>query len=331
MSRPEHWRYSKRFESGERCCPTVIVRQYQTTPIRSPGATELPELPEVEVTRRAIEPLLVRRRICDVQTTGDSYLFITPPAALRRALTQRTVEQLHRRGKYLIAELDDESRLVLHLGMTGQLFSEAAASPRLLSSTARAALSPEQQRHFHPDAHTHLRLAFADGGPRVFLRDIRKFGKLLWLAAGERHPRLDRLGVDALKIDAETLFNASRKRTVAIKSLLLDQAVLAGMGNIYVDEALFLSGVRPTRRARRITRQECGRLAGNIVRVLSRSIETGGASIRDYVNPDGSDGGYQFERWVYARTGEACDQCGTTIRRIVVGQRGTHYCGSCQK
>jgi formamidopyrimidine-DNA glycosylase len=300
-------------------------------PDTNPGDDPLPELPEVEVTRRAIEPLLVQRRICEVETTRNNYLFITPPAALRRALTGRTVERLRRRGKYLIAELDDQSRLVVHLGMTGQLFSEAAVSPRLLSSTARAALTPTQQRRFIPDAHTHLRLAFADGGARVFLRDVRKFGKLLWLAAGEPHARLDRLGVDALEIDAQTLFAASRKRTVAIKSLLLDQAVLAGMGNIYVDEALFLSGIRPTRRARRITRQECDRLAANIVRVLSRSIETGGASIRDYVNPDGSDGGYQFERWVYARTGEACDQCGTTIRRIVVGQRGTHYCRSCQK
>lgn len=316
---------------GVRECASVIANRDRTAPKRSPGVIELPELPEVEVTRRTIEPLLVRRRIREVQTTGDSYLFITPPAVLRRALTHRTVERLRRRGKYLIAELDDGSRFVLHLGMTGQLFSETAASPRLLSSAARASLSPEQQRCFHPDAHTHLCLVFDDGGPRVFLRDVRKFGKLLWLAAGEAHPRLDRLGVDALEIDAETLFAASRKRTVAIKNLLLDQAVLAGMGNIYVDEALFLSGIRPTRRARRITRQECDRLAGYIVSVLLRSIETGGASIRDYVIPDGNDGGYQFERWVYARTGEPCDRCGTTIRRIVVGQRGTHYCRSCQK
>jgi len=291
----------------------------------------LPELPEVEVTRRTIEPLLVKRRISAVRTTGNSYLFITPPAVLRRALVDRSIDALQRRGKYLIAELDDRSRLVLHLGMTGQLFSETAASPRLLSSTARSSLTPEQQRAFRPDPHTHLQLAFSDGGPRVFLRDVRKFGKLLWLPAGAPHPRLDRLGVDALEIDAQTLFAASRKRTATIKSLLLDQAVLAGMGNIYVDEALFLSGVRPTRRAGRITRRECEQLARHIVRVLSRSIETGGASIRDYVVPDGSDGGYQFERWVYARGGEPCDRCGTEIRRIVVGQRGTHYCRNCQK
>jgi formamidopyrimidine-DNA glycosylase len=103
------------------------------------------------------------------------------------------------------------------------------------------------------------------------------------------------------------------------------------MGNIYADEALFLTGVRPRRAAGRVTRRECDRLARTIRQVLDRSIETGGASIRDYVAPDGSDGGYQFECWVYARKGEPCRRCGEAIRRIVVGQRSTHYCPSCQK
>jgi formamidopyrimidine-DNA glycosylase len=176
-----------------------------------------------------------------------------------------------------------------------------------------------------------LRICFEDAGPEVLLRDVRKFGKLMWLRAGEKHPRLDRLGVDALEITGEPLFAAGRKRKVAIKNLLLDQSVLAGVGNIYADEALFLTGVRPTRAAGRVTRSECERLAQTIRQVLGRSIETGGASIRDYVTPDGSDGGYQFERWVYARKGEPCDRCGEAIRRIVLGQRSTHYCPSCQK
>jgi formamidopyrimidine-DNA glycosylase len=291
----------------------------------------VPELPEVEVTRRRIEPLLVGRRIRKVHTTEPSYLFITPPNQLRRSLAGRTVGTLARRGKYLIAQLDDGSRFVIHLGMTGQLFSESAVSPRLMSSTARSALSPEAQQRFRPDAHTHLRICFEDAGPEVLLRDVRKFGKLMWLRAGEEHPRLDRLGIDALEISGEVLFAAGRKRKTAIKNLLLDQSVLAGMGNIYADEALFLTGVRPTRKAGRVTRRECDRLAQTIRQVLGRSIETGGASIRDYVTPDGSDGGYQFERWVYARKGEPCGQCGEAIRRIVLGQRGTHYCPSCQK
>lgn len=291
----------------------------------------MPELPEVEVTRRQIEPLLVGRRIREVHTGAPSYLFLTPPGRLRRSLLGRTVAALARRGKYLVAQLDDDSRLVVHLGMTGQLFSESAASPRLMSSTARAALAPEAQRGFRPDAHTHLRIGFDDAGPEVLLRDVRKFGKLMWLRAGEAHPRLDRLGIDALEVTGVALFDAGRKRKLAIKNLLLDQSVLAGMGNIYADEALFLTGIRPRRAAHRVTRRECERLAGTIRQVLARSIETGGSSIRDYVTPDGSDGGYQFERWVYARAGEPCERCGAAIRRIVLGQRSSHYCPSCQK
>jgi formamidopyrimidine-DNA glycosylase len=291
----------------------------------------LPELPEVEVTRQRIAPLLVGRRIRAVRTTGDSYLFMTPPARLRKQLAGRRVTTLGRRGKYLLADLDDGARLVVHLGMTGQLFSGAATSPRLLSATANSALTPDQQTRFAPDSHTHLRLCFDDDGPQVMLRDVRKFGKVLLLAPGELHVRLDRLGVDALDATGEILFAASRKRSTAIKTLLLDQSVLAGVGNIYADEALFLGRVRPTRRAGRVTRRECEGIAREIRRVLARSIETGGSSIRDYVTPDGSDGGYQFERWVYGRTGEPCDECGTKIRRSVVGQRGTHFCPSCQK
>jgi formamidopyrimidine-DNA glycosylase len=290
----------------------------------------MPELPEVEVTRRRIAPLLVGRRIRQVRTTRDSYLFLTRTARLRRGLAGRRVEVLSRRGKYLVAELDGGSRLVIHLGMTGQLFAAGAASVRLLSATARAALAPEAQVGFRPDAHTHLRLLFHDAGPEVFLRDVRKLGKVLLLGAGASHPRLDRLGPDALTASGEALFGASRGRSVATKSLLLDQAVLTGVGNIYADEALHRTGVRPTRQAGRLTRRECERLAAEIRSVLERSIQTGGSSIRDYVAPDGEDGSFQHERRVYARQGEPCFACGTKIRRIVVGQRGTHYCPTCQ-
>ena len=291
----------------------------------------MPELPEVEVTRRAIAPLLVGRRIQRVRTTRDSYFFLTRPARLRRALAGRTVTSLARRGKYLVGALDDGSRLVVHLGMTGQLFAAGANSLRLLSAARRAALAPEDQIRFRPDAHTHLRLAFVDGGAEVFLRDVRKFGKVLLLRDGEPHPRLDRLGVDALAVNGALLFEATRGREVAIKSALLDQALIAGVGNIYADEALFLAGVRPARRAGRVTRRECDALAEALLRVLRRSIETGGSSISDYVAPDGSDGAYQDERRVYAREGEQCLACGTKIRRSVLGQRSSHWCPSCQR
>jgi formamidopyrimidine-DNA glycosylase len=290
----------------------------------------MPELPEVEVTRRRIEPVLVGRRIRRVQTTGDSYLFLTRPARLRRALAGRRVEALARHGKYLLADLDDGSRLVLHLGMTGQLFASGTSSVRLLSATARAALAPEEQRCFVPDPHTHLRLCFEEG-PDVYLRDVRKFGKVLLLGPRETHARLGRLGVDALEVTGAALFTATRGRRVAIKSLLLDQSVIAGVGNIYADEALFRAGVRPRRPAGRVTRRECDALAAAIRAVLERSIETGGSSIRDYVAPDGSDGAYQDERCVYARAGEPCRRCGRAIRRVVLGQRSSHYCPGCQR
>lgn len=291
----------------------------------------MPELPEVEVTRRRIAPYLVGRRLRRIRTTRPSYFFATPPARLRRALAGRAVAALDRRGKYLLAGLDDGSCLVLHLGMTGQLFAAGASSLRLLSATARAALAPEEQRDFRPDAHTHLRFEFEDEGPAVFFRDVRKFGKVLWLAPGEEHPRLARLGTDALAVEGEALFAASRGRKTAIKTLLLDQSLLAGVGNIYADEALAWAGVRPGRAAGRLARRECEAVAAALRRVLERSIETGGSSISDYVAPDGSDGAYQSERRVYARAGEPCAQCGTPIRRVVLGQRGTHYCPRCQK
>jgi len=291
----------------------------------------MPELPEVETTRRRIAPLLVGRTIDAVQTTAPSYFFLTPPAALRTALGGRRVQGLARQGKYLVANFDDESRLLLHLGMTGQLFSSAVTSPRLLRVSERGILAPEAQQRFTPDEHTHLRLHFRDTGPEVFLRDARKFGKVLWLPKGARSERLDRLGIDALEATGEALFAASRGRSVAVKNLLLDQSVLAGVGNIYADEALFGAGVRPTRRAGRVTRAEYDRIADALCRVLLRSIETGGSSISDYIAPDGVDGAYQDERRVYARTGEACHACGTAVKRIVLGQRSAHYCPSCQR
>lgn len=290
----------------------------------------MPELPEVETTRERIRPALVGRRIESVCTTAASYFFVTPPARLRRRLVGRTALDLTRSGKYLVATLDDASRLVLHLGMTGQLFAEGAASVRLLSAAARASLRPDEPRTFAPDVHTHLRIAFDDGGPAVLFRDVRKFGKVLLLAPGEKTPRLDRLGIDALHATGADLFAAARRRRVPIKTLLLDQSVIAGVGNIYADEALFLAGLRPTRSVQRVTHRECDDLTSALQQVLRRSIETGGSSISDFVAPDGRDGRYQDERHVYAREGEPCRRCRSRIRRIVVGQRSAHYCPRCQ-
>ncbi len=159
---------------------------------------------------------------------------------------------------------------------------------------------------------------------------MRKFGKVLLLEPGEKTARLERLGVDVLRATGGDLFAAARGRRTACKNLLLDQSVIAGAGNIYADEALFLAGVRPRRAAHRLTRRQCEALVRALQQVVKRSIETGGSSISDYVGPDGRDGTYQDERRVYARTGEPCRDCGAAIRRIVIGQRSAHYCPRCQ-
>jgi formamidopyrimidine-DNA glycosylase len=285
----------------------------------------MPELPEVEVTRRLLRPKVVGRRIASVVCGPPSYFFLTPPKRLERSLVGEPVTALERQGKYLLMGLGEGRRLLLHLGMTGQLFIAGARSPRLVRRIERDAPAAA------PDPHTHLVLEFEDGEPGLRFRDVRKFGKVRLLAPGESDSRLEKLGRDALSVDGELLFEASRRRKVPIKTLLLDQGVLAGVGNIYADEALFLAGVRPTRPAHRVTREQCARLAQHVRAVLERSIETGGSSISDFIAPDGKDGQFQNERQVYAREGEACGMCRTPIVRIVIGARSSHYCPSCQR
>jgi formamidopyrimidine-DNA glycosylase len=286
----------------------------------------MPELPEVEVTRRLLAPHVVGRRIESVRCGPPSYFFLTPPRRLAASLPGNEITALERRGKYLLMGLSDGRRLLLHLGMTGQLFMAGAVSPRLMSLANHAASATGE-----PDRHTHLELEFADGPPGLRFRDVRKFGKVRLLAPGQGDARLDKLGVDALSADGDRLFELARKRSVPVKTLLLDQGVLAGVGNIYADEALFMSGIRPTRVARRVTRKEYLLLADNVQRVLRRSIETGGSSISDFIAPDGKDGQFQNERKVYAREGEACATCSTPIVRKLIGQRSSHYCPSCQR
>jgi formamidopyrimidine-DNA glycosylase len=291
----------------------------------------MPELPEVEVTRRRIGKLLVGREIARLVTTKPSYFFLTSPRKLQAELVGRTVVKLERHGKYLLARLDGGATVLLHLGMTGQLFGEGAKSLRLLRALDRGAKGTNEPRGFTPDQHTHLQLEFADGGPRVFFRDTRKFGKVLFVPPGKSDARLDRLGVDALEANGQHLFEAARARKIPIKSLLLDQGVVAGIGNIYADEALFMARVSPRRVAGRVDVQACAAIIAAAQQVMRRSIQTGGSSISDYVNPDGSDGGYQNERRVYGREDEPCPRCRTPIVRVVIATRSSHFCPTCQK
>ncbi|MFO7180102.1 MAG: bifunctional DNA-formamidopyrimidine glycosylase/DNA-(apurinic or apyrimidinic site) lyase [Pseudomonadota bacterium] len=291
----------------------------------------MPELPEVEVTRRQIERVLVGRTVADVRTTAPSYFFLTPPRELRARLLGRRVTRLERHGKYLIGHLDDGSRLLLHLGMTGQLVA-APAEPTRPAPARRA--GPRSERRavaFVGDQHTHLVLSFREPGPRLCFRDVRKFGKVAWIPKGAVSERLDKLGPDALRVTGKELFDATRSRSVPIKTVLLDQSVLAGVGNIYADEALFVAKIRSTRPANALSQRESDALVAALRKVLRRSIATGGSTISDFVRPDGSDGGYQDHHLVYGRAGEPCPRCGTPIRRVVLGGRSTHYCPHCQK
>ena len=240
-------------------------------------------------------------------------------------------ERLERAGKYLLLHLSSEDRLLLHLGMTGQIFTNTAHSPRLLRKTATATVPPEKQPSFKPDAHTHLQFEFVDGAPAIYFRDVRKFGKVKLLAPKESDARLDKLGIDALLATGEYLYKKTRTRKAPIKSVLLDQTVLAGVGNIYADESLFAAKVAPKKAAKQLSKTHCDAVAAEIRKVLQRSIETGGSSISDYIAPDGADGGFQDERQVYARTDSPCYRCNTPIARTTIAQRSTHYCPRCQR
>jgi formamidopyrimidine-DNA glycosylase len=289
----------------------------------------MPELPEVEVVRRRLSGLVLDRMIREVRASHANYAFLTGPAQLKRRLTGRRFTAINRHGKYLILTLDDGTRFVVHLGMTGQLFASSAINPRLYHSRTRSAQGTSSE--FVPDEHTHLSLEFADGGPGLHFRDSRKFGKLLWLPKDVEEPRLQRLGVDALKITAPQLAAASAKRRIAVKALLLDQSVLAGVGNIYADESLFQAHILPLRPSHELTFAEIRELAQCIRRVLSRAIARGGSTIDDYVHPDGSEGQFQHSFSVYGREGKPCRRCRTPIARVVIGQRSSHFCGTCQR
>ena len=180
----------------------------------------MPELPEVEVTRRRIEPFLLGRRIASVSTTKDSYFFLTKPSSLRRGLAGRCVTELRRHGKYLLASLDDGNRLLVHLGMSGQLFTGDATSVRLLLASRLSSLTPEQQKKFKPDRHTHLRLRFEDGGPAVFLRDVRKFGKVRLLGPDQPEPRLTSSCVTARTTSGPVMCMYEVPATMQMKSVI---------------------------------------------------------------------------------------------------------------
>ncbi len=276
----------------------------------------MPELPEVEVTRRALAPYVEGGRVQAV-VVRDRRLRWPVPARLAARLAGQRIERLERRGKYLLWRFA-HGTLISHLGMSG--------SWRVHLGTAPA-----------PGVHDHVDIVVA-GNRRSVLRltDPRRFGALLWhparRGAAERHPLLAHLGPEPFepRFDAEHVFRHTRHRRAAIKQVLLAGDLVVGVGNIYASECLFRAGIDPRTSALRLSRVQCGRLVAAVRAVLAEAIEVGGSTLRDFVGADGAEGYFMLAAFVYDRAGQPCRTCRTPIRRIVQGQRATYFCPRCQ-
>jgi formamidopyrimidine-DNA glycosylase len=273
----------------------------------------VPELPEVEIIRGQLEREIAGARINGCEVGLERLVTYPTPLGYRRGVKGRAILGVGRRGKYLILALDDGRELVLHLGMTGSL---------ILSS-------PDEER----PRHTHLVFHLEDGRDLLYV-DPRTFGETALLRPGDRGPLrgLHAMGPEPLHDDftCESLSTALRGRC-RVKSALLDQSRVAGIGNIYADESLHRAGVNPLRRLDEITPAEMERIHRAVREVLSEAIARGGSSVSDYVNLRGERGAFQDDHRVYRREGESCRVCGSAIRRERVGGRSTYFCPGCQQ
>ena len=266
----------------------------------------MPELPEVQTVVTTLAPRVLGRRIEKVvHVRGD---MVSPDKFdLTAALAGRRIADLTRRGKRIVFHLSDGQTFFVHLGMTG----------RLSVVTADAAIEP----------HTHLRLDVGDGKELRF-RDPRRFGEIRWLGAdlGDH-----KMGPEPLTMRPADLAARLRKTKRAIKNALMDQSVVAGLGNIYVDESLFDAGIHPLKLANRLTTEQVTSLTKSIKKVLRRAIRHRGSTLRDYVDAEGGKGAFQRLHSVYDRAGKPCRRCKMPIKRIVLGGRSTHFCPTCQQ
>lgn len=270
----------------------------------------MPELPEVETTRRGIEPHILGRKISSVSVHQPSLRY---PVAddLPRRLSGKRVRSVNRRGKYLLLEIGKQ-KLMIHLGMSGSLRITARKEPLR--------------------KHDHVEIRFGDRVLRF--HDPRRFGLMMLIDDPvEAHPLLASLGPEPLseKFDGDYLYRVSRKRKVAIKNLIMNSRILVGVGNIYASEALFLAGIHPSRAAASISRERCEKLSVAIKDVLGKAISEGGTTLRDFVREEGQPGYFAQQLNVYGKTGEACPVCGKSILTRVIGQRSSFYCTQCQK
>ncbi|TAJ82017.1 MAG: bifunctional DNA-formamidopyrimidine glycosylase/DNA-(apurinic or apyrimidinic site) lyase [Gallionellaceae bacterium] len=271
----------------------------------------MPELPEVETTLRGLAPHLTGQAVADV-IIRNAQLRWPIPRNLPKLLRGQTIRVLQRRAKYLLFGFD-HGTLILHLGMSGSLRILTAPTP--------------------PDKHEHFDLVLANGAI-MRLRDPRRFGAVLWHSGGANaHPLLAELGPEPLHQDfgGEHLYRVTRKRSAAIKLVIMDSHVVVGVGNIYANEALFRAGIKPQLAAGKISRARCEKLVAEIRATLREAIKLGGSSLRDYVDSDGKRGYFQQHYWVYGRTNEACRKCGSPIKQIKQGQRSSFYCPVCQR
>jgi formamidopyrimidine-DNA glycosylase len=270
----------------------------------------MPELPEVETTRRGVEPHC-RDRVVRRVIVREPRLRWPVSDQVVSLLPGQVIHSVERRAKYLLFHTAAGS-MVVHLGMSGSLRMVPPEAPH--------------GRHDHVDV-------VLDGGLCLRYHDPRRFGCFLWMPPGKLHPLLSGLGPEPLSADFDGLFlyHHSRGRKGPVKSFIMDGKVVVGVGNIYANEALFLSGIRPDRSAGRISRARYERLADNIKQVLTSSIEQGGTTLRDFVGGDGRPGYFAQQLLVYGRSGEPCRRCRTQLREVRLGQRSSVYCVTCQR
>jgi len=270
----------------------------------------MPELPEVETTRRGIVPYVEGLCITEIIVRQPQLRWLVPDAV--QLAVGQTVAAVRRRAKYLLLDTA-AGTIVLHLGMSGSLTVQPGDKPVL--------------------KHDHLDIAL-EGGNRLRLNDPRRFGACLWQGADQAPLKLlQGLGPEPLSdaFDGERLFERSRGRTVAVKNFIMTNAVVVGVGNIYANEALFMAGIDPRRDAGKVSRARYLELGAHIKTVLARAIEQGGTTLRDFMGADGKPGYFRIELKVYGRKGEPCPSCGTPIRSVNIGQRNSFYCPKCQR
>jgi len=280
----------------------------------------VPELPEVETIRRVLQDVLPGHCITAVRSCKPKMLRGQNPRIFEAGLEGRRVEAVDRRGKFLLIRLDQRTLLV-HLGMTGQIFA---------CSDDGGAVVPTSCPDL-PDKHTHLQLTLTHG-LRLYFRDARMFGRYSLIDAEEERALSRRLGPEPLgtRFTAKVLFERTRGRRASIKAIMLDQRAVAGVGNIYADESLFRAGILPETLAGALTSEQTRKLHRAIRKVLHEAIYSGGTTLSDYLDPRNRRGTFQRKLHVYGRQGERCFRCGERIQKTVVAQRGTHWCPRCQ-